>query len=310
MARVSGAVLNGEKMKSSLMTFNVLNAWLPNSAVYKTMRKRSEGAASFILRELPDILCLQEFDYYYRHDGVLMSAISDKYAEADTQDEIVGKSWNCIFYRKDKFSIVASGGYNFTANGFAIVPIKDDGEPVPEKACNCHPYRYPENSEEGSAEFSRTRFRSFGWAVLEDDQGDRLLVTTTHLSLRKQCQGNEVEFVLGLLKELQKKYGCAALLCGDLNSAATWGGAKMLIDKGLFDTFDMADEKDDIHSCHQTSGKGTGEPDSMPGGAYKTHAIDHIFTDRRIGVSTYKIYAEEELLAVSDHCPTMIKFEL
>ena len=298
-------------MKNSLMTFNVLNAWLPKSGAYKTMNARSIQAANFLQRILPDILCLQELDYYYRHDGEMLSRLSDMYAEADTQDEIAGRGWNCILYRKDRFSVVASGGYNFTANGFSVVPIKDDGEPIPEMSCNCHKYRYPEDSEEGKVNLDRTRFRSLGWAVLEDASGERLLITTTHFSLRKQCQGNEVKFVLELINKLGQRYGCPFVLCGDFNSATTWGAAKMLLEGGLLDSYDMTSVRDDRHSCHPSSGKGSAEEqDAMPGGAYKTHAIDHIFCDREMKIASYRIYAEQELLSVSDHCPTMIEFEI
>jgi len=295
---------------NTLMTFNVLNAWQPRSAVYKTMIKRSADAAEFIKRELPDILCLQEFDYYYRHDGELISGISEKYAEADTQDEIAGKGWNCIFYRKDKYRAVESGGYNFVANGFSVVPIKSD-EDAPPRSSNEHKYLYPEDSAEGGAGLERTRFRSLGWAVLEDTDGARILVATTHFSLRSQCQPDEVTFVFERLDQLMKKYQYPTFLCGDFNSSrGNSFSTKLLLEKGLLDTFDMAEMRDDIHSCHKSSGKGTDEPDAMPCVGYMPHAIDHILVDRPIAVSRYKIYAENELLAVSDHCPTMVEFKI
>lgn len=301
-------------MKQTLMTFNVLNAWTPNSPVYKTMSDRSIGAAEFVKKTLPDILCLQELDYYYRHDGKLLELIADEYAEADTQDELAGKGWNAIFYRKDKYRVLESGGYNFVANGFSIVPIKPvEGEEIPKRASNCHNYRYPENSEEGKAGVSRTRFRSLGWALLEGE-GERIIVATTHFSLRAVCQAEETAFVLEKLAWLKEKYACRIIVCGDFNSncqtanSATVG----LLENGFLDTYDMAVEKDDRASCHQSSGKGigSGEVDKMPGGSYKPHAIDHIFTDGEMSVDTYRIYAEPELLAVSDHCPTMITFKL
>ncbi len=295
------------------MTFNVLNAWTPGSSVYKTMRARSEGAAQFVKKALPDILCLQEFDYYYRNDGEFLKLIADEYAEADTQDELAGKGWNAIFYRKGSYRVIESGGYNFVANGFEVVPIKPvEGEELPKKACNCHNYRYPENSEEGMAGISKTRFRSLGWALLERE-GERVIVATTHFSLRHSCQAEETVFVLEKLKELKARYGCRIILCGDLNSnCQTKNSAAVgLLENGFLDTYDMAAEKDDRASCHRSSGKGegSGEVDQMPGGSYKPHAIDHIFTDSPMAVDTYRIYAEPELLFVSDHCPTMITFD-
>ena len=300
-------------MKQTLMTFNVLNAWTPGSPVYKTMSARSVGAAEFIKKVLPDVLCLQEFDYYYRNDGELLKLIADEYVEADTQDELAGKGWNAIFYRKGRYRVIESGGYNFTANGFSVVPIKPtEGEVLPKRASNCHNYRYPEGSDEAKNSVSRTRFRSLGWALLERN-GERVVVATTHFSLRLGCQAEETVFVLEKLKELKERYGCRIILCGDFNSECKRenGAAFSLLENGLLDTYDMAVEKDDRASCHQSSGKGvgSGEIDKMPGGSYKPHAIDHIFTDSSMAVDTYRIYAERELLAVSDHCPTMITFD-
>ena len=299
-------------MQSTLMTFNVLNAWTPGSAVYKTMPKRSADAAVFVKQALPHILCLQEFDYYYRHDGALLQEIEERYAEADTRDEVAGKGWNCIFYRKDLFRELASGENNLVANGFSIVPIKPtEGETVPPKASNCHKYGYPEDSREGKAGINRTRFRTFAWAYLERTDGKRLVVATMHFSLRSACQPMEVEFVMERLKELKQEYGCPILLCGDFNSHCEWQGSATarLLKDGLLDTFDLADKRDDRGTCHSTSGKGVGEPDKFPGGAYKSHAIDHILTDTPMTVGEYRIYATENLLSVSDHCPVEITFD-
>ena len=83
------------------------------------------------------------------------------------------------------------------------------------------------------------------------------------------------------------------------------------LEKGFLDTYDMAVVKDDCASCHPSSGKGTDdETDVMPSGNYKTHAIDHIYSDRVLTVNSYRIIVREELLSVSDHCPTVIKFKL
>lgn len=294
-------------MKASLMTFNVLNAWQPNTPVYRTMKDRSRRAAEFILKESPDILCLQEFDYYYRHDGSFVELIADQYAEADTSDELAGDPWNCIFYRKGRFTVVASGGYNFPAGGFVIESTGNaDKDSYPPHACNESKYRYPEESPEGAAGIAHSRFRSLGWAVLEDGGGTRALIATTHYSMRSWCHVEEIEFVDTKLAELKERYGCPVIVCGDFNSTTEWGAGKRMLDRAWLDTYDMTAERDDYHSCHPSSGKGTDEKDVAPSGSYKKNAIDHIFTDTEAEVGYYRIYADEELLSVSDHCPTMI----
>ena len=79
-----------------------------------------------------------------------------------------------------------------------------------------------------------------------------------------------------------------------------------MLDRAWLDTYDMTSERDDCHTCHPSSGKGTDEKDVAPTGSYKKSAIDHIFTDTEAEVGYFRIYADEALLSVSDHCPTMI----
>ena len=114
-------MIDGMKNTVKLMSFNVLNGWKPECPVYRTMQTRSERAARLILEELPDILCLQEYDYYYRHDGAFSALVEGEYAEADTRDETPAESWNPILYKRSAFLVIESGGYDFVANGF--VPV-------------------------------------------------------------------------------------------------------------------------------------------------------------------------------------------
>ena len=297
--------------QTKMMSFNVLNGWARGYSVYKTMLTRAPKAAELILQELPDILCLQEFDYYYRFDSEFIPMIEAEYLEADTRDETPSQSWNPIFFRRGAFNCVQSGGYDFVENGF--VPVKtgnNDKETYPPHSTNCGPYKYPEDSDEGRAGYDKSRFRSLSYAVLEGVDGKTIIVANTHYSLRSWCHPDEVEFVTQKLTALKQKYGCPVIICGDLNSATQWGAAKQMLERGFIDTFDMAQERDDTSSCHPSSGKGTGEPDVMSGGTYKANAIDHIYTDTPMEVSSYRIIVRDELLSVSDHCPTVIKFNL
>ena len=294
-----------------LMSFNVLNGWKPGCPVYRTMQTRSERAARLIIEELPDILCLQEYDYYYRHDGKFAEVVNGEYAEADTRDETPAKSWNPILYKASRFSVIESGGFDFVANGFVPVSTGNaDRETYPPRACNTSNYQYPENSDEGRAGYAISKFRSLSYAVMQDKDGSRFTVANTHYSLRSWCQADEVEFVIGKLDEIRQRHNCPILITGDFNSATHWGAAKLMLEKGFLDTYDMAVVKDDCASCHPSSGKGTDdETDVMPSGNYKTHAIDHIYADRVLTVKSYRIIVQEELLSVSDHCPTVIKFK-
>lgn len=294
-----------------LMSFNVLNGWGRNFSVYKTMLTRSVQAAELIQRELPDVLCLQEFDYYYRYDSEFLAMLTETYAEADTKDETPAKSWNPIFYKRSDFKLIESGGYDFVENGF--VPVKTgngDKETYPPHSTNCGKYTYPEDSTEWKAGYDKSRFRSLSYAVLETADQTSLIVANTHYSMRSWCHSDEVRFVTEKLAEIKRKHPYPLLICGDFNSTTQWGAAKQMLESGFFDTYDMAVEKDDRPSCHPSSGKGTGEPDVMSEGSYKTHAIDHVYTDSVLPMDSYRILVEDELLSVSDHCPTMIQFKM
>jgi endonuclease/exonuclease/phosphatase family metal-dependent hydrolase len=305
-------MIDGMKNTVKLMSFNVLNGWKPGCPVYRTMQTRSERAARLILEELPDILCLQEYDYYYRHDGAFSALVEGEYAEADTRDETPAESWNPILYKRSAFLVIESGGYDFVANGFVPVSTGNaDRETYPPRACNTSKYQYPEDSDEGRAGYAISKFRSLSYAVLKSADGGKIIVANTHYSMRSWCQADEVDFVTEKLNEIKQKHACPLVICGDYNSATHWGAAKRMLEKGFLDTYDMAVVKDDCASCHPSSGKGTDdETDVMPSGNYKTHAIDHIYADRPLTVGSYRIIAREELLSVSDHCPTVIKFKI
>ncbi|HBF14512.1 MAG TPA: hypothetical protein DDW30_02280 [Clostridiales bacterium] len=297
------------------VSWNLLNAWMPKTAVYQTAAERAPRAAEWIAHRAPDLLCLQEFDYYYRHDTAFLPALGEGYAEASGEGELSGGSWNPILYRSDKWREEAAGRWDFTANGFVPVDTKNDRrETYPAHACNESPrYAYPEEAPEAAK--SGSRFRSLSWVLLngKDREGGRLLVANTHLSLRPWCQTEEADFIHEKLKALSGTYACPVLLCGDFNSGIAVGGAKRLTELGWADTHALAAACDDRASCHPSSGKGEKqERDEMPAPHYP-YAIDHVFLwdpTAHVRAEEYRIVAEERLLSVSDHCPTVLRFKI
>ena len=298
------------------VSWNLLNAWMPGTAVCRTAAERAPRAAAWLADRAPDFICLQEFDYYYRHDTAFLSALGDAYTEAKGSGELPGGSWNPILYRSDRWREEAAGRWDFTANGFTAVDTKNDRrETYPAHACNessC--YAYPEGSSEAAKPGSR--FRSLSWVLLNGSPcgyGGRLLVANTHLSLRPWCQTEEADFIHAKLTALSKIYACPVLLCGDFNSGIAAGGAKRLTELGLRDTHALAAARDDRASCHPSSGKGEKqERDEMPA-PYYPYAIDHVFLFdpiARVRAEEYRIVAEERLLSVSDHCPTVLRFKI
>lgn len=294
------------------VTWNLLNAWMPGTAVYKTATSRAGRAAEWILNCAPDIFCLQEFDYYYRHDTAFLSATGEWYTEAQGIGELPGDSWNPIFIRRGDWDRETGGSWNFTANGFTPVDTGNtQPQTYPVRSCNeSGRYGYPPESAESGTEGSR--FRSLSWVLLTRN-GRRLLVANTHLSLRLWCQTAEADFIHERLTALAKTYDCPVLLCGDFNSGADVGGAKRMNALGWVDGHTSATVSDDRASCHPSSGKGEAqESDQMPAEHY-LYAIDHAFLRDPAGqiyVGEYRIIAETALLSVSDHCPTVLRFSL
>ena len=296
------------------VSWNLLNAWMPGTAVYQTAAERAHRAAAWLAECASDFICLQEFDYYYRHDTAFLPTLGEAYTEANGHGELPGGSWNPILFRPDRWREEAAGRWDFTANGFTAVDSKNDcRETYPAHACNESPrYAYPEETPE--AEKPGSRFRSLSWVLLNGTScGSRLLVANTHLSLRPWCQTEEADFIHEKLTALSKTYACPVLLCGDFNSGIAVGGAKRLTELGWRDTHDLAAIRDDRASCHPSSGKGEKqERDEMPA-PYYPYAIDHVFLSdptARIRAEEYRMIAEERLLSVSDHCPTVLRCKI
>ena len=106
--------------ESLCVSWNLLNAWMPGTAVYRTAAERALRAAAWLADRAPDLICLQEFDYY-RHDTAFLPALGKAYTETTGSGELPGGSWNPILYRPDRWREEAAGRWDFTANDFSVV---------------------------------------------------------------------------------------------------------------------------------------------------------------------------------------------
>lgn len=263
-----------------IMTFNVLNPGSGSTHV----GDRDDLAAAMILRELPDFLCLQEFDVGYRTSpNGLPTLLSEQYNEVQPQGVEERDIWNAIFYRKDLYSMVDCGYISFLANS---IPALE--------------YNYNGTTD------GKTKFRSLLWAVLESKtDGTRYLIGNMHYSVNNEQADHIVEsnFVIERFKALSAQFPDAVtLICGDYNSGTTWeqGGAYNMLQNGFFDTHAMAKRKTDTGTCHIL-----GEAQS---GTYESAAIDHVFTLSDLIVEAYATLTDADTLACSDHCPTVVRF--
>ena len=272
-----------------VLSFNVYNS-------YGDPGERDDLAADLILSELPDFFGLQEFDAAYRKGGTtnFSTMISDRYAEAVPAGVPACNIWNPIFYRKDLYTVVASG---------AVDLYETLGKDYSAE------YPYTRGSTDG-----RTHCRTLIWAVLQDKtSGQQYLIGNFHYGVHTTSkegdpvsdQAKESALVIEKFKEVSAQYPDAlTVICGDYNSSAvvynTKGcGAWNMLQNGFKDTWALAETKTDNSGSHQLG--------EAPTGAYRS-ALDHIFTLSELNVSSYITLVTNEMIRCSDHCPVFVEF--
>ena len=256
----------GKATDLKIMSFNVLNGW--SSA---NIGNRDDLTAEQILAFMPDVLCMQEFDKYYRHASgtPLSTLIADKYTESAPSVE----SWNPIFYNKDTLTLVTRGHKDYS-EGTA--------------------YNYPGGG--------MSKFRTINWALFEHKEtGKQFLVFNTHLDIEANLQLIQVSELNALVSELRSLFGLNDIfLTGDLNSKVSSDTAKGLFNFGFKDTHDIAAVKDDLDS-ENTQGAAITEKYAS--------AIDHVYyISENVTVSEYKTVTD--IRSVSDHCPICVTLKL
>ena len=252
-----------------IMTFNVLNGW--NTANIGT---RDDLTAEKILALMPDVVGLQEFDDYYRNamGTTLAEMLSEHYAEAGVE----ALSWNPIFYNASTLELVQCGHEDY-----AVGTSYDT---------------YVYQGQKGS------RFRTIAWALFQHKaSGQRFLVCNTHFDVKEEKIPPQVAQLQSRVTELRNELGVSTvLLMGDLNSNTSSAPAQSLFDYGFQDTHELAQTKDNSHSCGKL-----GEPIT---GTYRG-AIDHVYCiGERIAVASYVTVTD--MRDASDHCPVVVELEL
>ena len=269
-----------------LLSFNVLNVWNKNG----DPSSRDDGAASMVLKHMPDFICLQEFDVGYRNaENGFISLVSEKYSEVSVNGVNPNEIWNPIFYLKDKYTVVESGYVYFPSVVQSYEPSSYTG------------YDFGDGK-------TSSRFRSLVWAVLEDKtDGTQYLVGSTHLSMPTEgtdkapyhtAEANKITEVM-TAKAAQYE-GIVTLLAGDLNSRRGQDGTARLMTNGFKDTYDLALIRNDY---------GTSNDNNVgPEKGYMTNAIDHVLTLNDLAVDSYFVLTDSELFSISDHMPTIVQF--
>lgn len=272
-----------------VISFNVYNS-------YGDPGERDRLAAEMILSEMPDFFALQEYDTAYRRGGETSFAAltDDHYAEAVFADIPACNVWNPIFYRKDRYTVLASGAVDCYERLGAALSAE---------------YPYPHGTTDG-----RTHFRTLVWVILQERaSGQQYLVGNVHYGVYTtgkpgdpvSDQRQESTVVTEAFRSISAQYPDAlAVICGDYNSSALVChekgiGAWNMLQNGFRDTWAMAADKTDISGSHKL-----GEP---PTGTYRS-ALDHIFTLSDLDVRRYATLVTPDLLRCSDHCPVSVEF--
>ncbi len=266
---------NGER---KILSFNVLNVWSKGA----TPGTRDDTAAAMVLSYLPDFVCLQEYDIGYRQAaGGFSSLIGASYSEVAVAGIDPNDIWNPIFYLTDRYTVAESGYLNLADAAGAAESVNYSG------------------TADGIS-----RFRSLVWVVLRDRaDGSLYLVGNFHASLPLETHPAEAQVVSDALNGVADRYDeCVTLLCGDYNSRRTQSGGvlEQLRQRGFTDTYDGATIRNDSGTWHNLG--------KVPGGTYRSDAIDHILTRGGITPQVYLILIDEKYLTASDHCPTILAF--
>lgn len=288
--KMENLIMENQKQDNiKVMSFNVFNS-------YGDPGERDDIAADLILSELPDFFGLQEFDAAYRKGGEtnFSTLISNLYEEAVPDGVPACNIWNPIFYRKDFYTVVASGAVDF----YEILGPQYSAE-----------YPYSRGSTDG-----RTHARTLIWAVLQDrTSGQQYLIGNFHYGVHTTSkegdpvsdQKKESDLIIERFKQISAQYSNAVtVICGDYNSSAVVYsekgiGAWNMLQNGFQDTWASAKTKTDNSGSHQLG--------EAPTGDYRG-ALDHIFTLSDLDVRSYVTLVTDAMIKCSDHCPVFVEF--
>lgn len=178
---------------------------------------------------------------------------------------------------------------------------------------------YPEEFPKHEGIFNNEKTKSYCIGVFRTKEDGKLFIfASTHLwwkSSEQQPFSNEARaYQIGLLIDridaLQKKYGCPAIIVGDLNAGYCSDALKKAFSSGFEHAHDIAsDYRDDSAGLHYC----------FPAGFYDYYydweferAIDHILVRGKdaLSVRRFERYSPEYYLPLSDHSPAFIDAEI
>lgn len=187
----------------------------------------------------------------------------------------------------------------------------------------CMSFIYPENVPGFDGSFNNDRTKSYCIAVLSEKATGKLLIfATTHLWWKSENPaannyqaGSDTarKYQLGLLMDkvdaLIKKYGCAAMIVGDLNALESSPALVHAFERDYSHARLMATgHSDSGHGMHYCYGDGFKPYEPLS----PDNAIDHILIKNANGmkIAQFVRFNEEYYMKLSDHLPVYVDVEL
>jgi hypothetical protein len=187
----------------------------------------------------------------------------------------------------------------------------------------CQSFVYSEDVPGLIGSFNNDKTKSYCVAVLREKATEKLLIfASTHLWWKSEDKASgyyqagsdearkyQLNLLMDKLDTLIEKYGCAAMLVGDLNALESSPALGSAFERGYVHARNMAtDFVDGGHGMHYCYGDGFRPYEPLT----PDHAIDHILVKNASGmrISRFERYNEEYYMQLSDHLPVYVDLEL
>ena len=254
--------------------------------------RRVEGLARAYQQVAPDVLGIQEASV--RMNELLMRRMTSfSHEGAPVHYELITGGDTPLLYRDDRLLLVESGFFRYS-----------------ERVPGC----------EGS--FNNGGTKSYAYGVFQPRDGGRAFAAmTTHLWWKSsdpasadyqpgsdEARAYQIRLALARLEEVSAKYGCPALLMGDLNAVMDSPCLRAAREMGWIDAHDAAaGRRDETRGHHPCGPSGYRRAER---GAF-AEAIDHILIKAGgpVSVGDYLRVDDAWFDPVSDHYPLYLTCE-
>lgn len=264
------------------------NVWGWNESKTNPTEQRNRMLGEICAEVFPDVLCLQEYTEQMRNAAkfpVTETLKAYGYAEVDvTALQNNPRTATPILYRTEVLTLNESGIFKFTVGG-------------------------------GSDKFVT-------WAVFTVKQtGKKVGVLSVHLAYETTTEGNtyrmtQLNDVIRIAKQIESEKECAVIIGGDMNCTSQSEPYRKCLQNGFTDVQTVAEITDSVvpNFCGDPTFNttiGVFERLDKTKKPYNDVGIDHVFyLGNGITFKRYDSLGDVCTMAVSDHSPTVVDFEL